>query len=44
MSGVSIMEAVLNSSNPEATIHFVRSGNFIYGIALQKYKVDSSGQ
>ena len=44
MSGVSIMEAVLNSSNPGATIHFVRSGNFIYGFALQKYKVDSSGQ
>jgi hypothetical protein len=43
LAGVSIMEAVLNSSNPAATIHFARSGNFIYGYALQKYKEDSAG-
>jgi hypothetical protein len=44
LSGVSIMEAVLNSSNPSASIHFVRSGNFIYGYALDIYKEDSAGQ
>ncbi len=43
LSGVSIMEAVLTSSNPAATIHFVRSGNFIYGYALEKFKEDMSG-
>ena len=42
LSGVSIMEAVLTSSNPAATIHFVRSGNFIYGYALEKFKEDFS--
>jgi hypothetical protein len=42
ISGVSIMEAVLDSSNPSATIHFVRSGNFIYGYALEKYREDAS--
>jgi hypothetical protein len=41
IAGVSIMEAVLNSSNPDATIHFVRSGNFIYGYALDKFKADA---
>jgi len=41
ISGVSIMEAVLASSNPAASIHFVRSGNFIYGYALDKFKADS---
>jgi hypothetical protein len=44
ISGISIMEAVLNSSNPTATIHFSRSGNFIYGYALDKFKADTSGQ
>lgn len=38
LSGVSIMESVLNSSNPSASIHFVRGGNFIYGYALEKYR------
>lgn len=38
LAGVSIMRAVLNSSNPSATIRFVRSGNFIYGYALEKFK------
>ncbi len=42
LSGVSIMEAVLNSSNPQATLRFVRSGNFIYGYALAKFKEDNS--
>ena len=41
ISGVSIMETVLASSNPAASIHFVRSGNFIYGYALDKYKADT---
>ena len=38
LSGVSIMKAVLDSSNPSATIRFVRGGNFIYGYALEKFK------
>jgi exopolyphosphatase/pppGpp-phosphohydrolase len=44
ISGISIMEAVLNSSNPAATIRFSRSGNFIYGYALEKFKQDASDQ
>jgi exopolyphosphatase/pppGpp-phosphohydrolase len=44
LSGVSIMEAVLDASNPSASVHFVRSGNFIYGYALDIYKEDNSGQ
>lgn len=44
LSGVSIMEAVLNSSNPSATIHFARNGNFIYGYALEKFKADMASQ
>lgn len=42
IAGVSIMESVLNSSNPSASIHFVRSGNFIYGYALDKFKADTA--
>jgi hypothetical protein len=42
IAGVSIMESVLASSNPNATIRFVRSGNFIYGYALEKFKVDAA--
>ena len=42
LAGVSIMRAVLNSSNPSATIRFVRSGNFIYGYALEKFKEEGS--
>jgi hypothetical protein len=42
LAGVSIMEAVLNSSNPSAIIRFARDGNFIYGYALEKFKEDSS--
>jgi len=42
LSGVSIMNAVLNASNPSATVRFVRTGNFIYGYALEKFKADSS--
>jgi exopolyphosphatase/pppGpp-phosphohydrolase len=41
LAGVSIMEAVLNSSNPSAVIRFARDGNFIYGYALEKFKEDS---
>jgi hypothetical protein len=41
LSGVSIMKAVLNSSNPSATIRFVRSGYFMYGYALEKFKEES---
>jgi hypothetical protein len=44
ISGISIMEAVLNSSNPSATIRFSRSGNFIYGYALDKFKEDAADQ
>jgi hypothetical protein len=44
ISGISIMEAVLNSSNSSATIRFSRSGNFIYGYALEKFKEDNSSQ
>ncbi len=44
LSGVSIMQSVLAASNPSAVIRFVRSGNFIYGYALEKFKVDSSQQ
>jgi hypothetical protein len=42
LSGVSIMRAVLNSSNPSATIRFVRNGNFIYGLALDKFKEEAA--
>jgi exopolyphosphatase/pppGpp-phosphohydrolase len=42
LSGVSIMNAVLNSSNPSATIRFARSGNFIYGYTLEKFKAGES--
>jgi exopolyphosphatase/pppGpp-phosphohydrolase len=42
LSGVSIMNAVLESSNPAATIRFVRSGNYIYGYALEKFKEDNT--
>ena len=38
LSGVSIMRAILNSSNPSAKIRFVRGGNYIYGYALEKFK------
>jgi len=41
LSGVSIMATVMNSSNPSATVRFVRSGNFIYGYALEKFKADN---
>jgi hypothetical protein len=34
LTGVSIMESVLNSSNASAAILFVRNGNFLYGYAL----------
>jgi TonB family protein len=37
LSGVSIMKAILNSSNPAVTIRFARNGSFIYGYALEKY-------
>ena len=42
LSGVAIMEAVLASSNPDSTLRFVRSGNFIYGYALEKFKQDNT--
>jgi hypothetical protein len=38
LTGVSIMRAILNSSNPSASVRFVRSGNYIYGYALEKYR------
>ncbi|HTR64138.1 MAG TPA: hypothetical protein VMH85_00100 [Terriglobales bacterium] len=38
LSGVSIMKAILNSSNPSASVRFMRSGNYIYGYALEKFK------
>jgi len=37
-AGVSIMKAVLEASDPKAHLQFVRTGNFIYGYALQRYK------
>jgi len=37
-SGVSIMKAVLDASDPKALLQFVRTGNFIYGYALQRFK------
>jgi hypothetical protein len=40
LSGVSIMEAVLSSSNPSATIRFVRNGGFLYGYALGQLNGD----
>jgi hypothetical protein len=42
LSGVSIMRAILNSSNPSAKIRFVRGGNYIYGYALEKFKNNSA--
>lgn len=42
LSGVSIMRAILNSSNPSAKIRFVRGGNYIYGYALEKFKKKSA--
>jgi hypothetical protein len=42
ISGVSIMETFLNSSNPSATIRFVRNGNFLYGYALNELKGDAA--
>lgn len=44
LAGVSIMQVVLNSSNPSATLRFVRSGNFIYGYALEKFQEDAAKQ
>jgi len=43
LSGVSIMQTVLNSSNPSVIVRFARSGNFIYGYALDKFKADNPG-
>ncbi len=37
LAGVSIMRAILNASNPSASIRFVRNGNYIYGYALEKF-------
>jgi hypothetical protein len=42
ISGASIMETFLNSSNPSATIRFVRNGNFLYGYALNELKGDAA--
>jgi len=42
LSGVSIMRAILDSSNPSAKIRFVRGGNYIYGYALEKFKKKSA--
>jgi hypothetical protein len=42
LSGVSIMRAVLNSSNPSASLHFVRNGNFLYGYALNQLNGDAA--
>ena len=42
LSGVSIMRAILNSSNPSAKIRFVRGGNYIYGYASEKFKTNSA--
>jgi len=42
LSGVSIMRAILNSSNPSAKIRFVRGGNYIYGYALEKFNNKSA--
>jgi hypothetical protein len=42
LSGVSIMRAIVNSSNPSAKIRFVRGGNYIYGYALEKFKNKSA--
>ena len=43
LSGVSIMRAILNASNPSASIRFVRSGNYIYGYALEKFRSKQAG-
>lgn len=37
LAGVSIMKAILDSSNPSVTIRFARNGSFIYGLALDKF-------
>jgi hypothetical protein len=42
LSGISIMRAILNSSNPSGKIRFVRGGNYIYGYALEKFKKKSA--
>jgi exopolyphosphatase/pppGpp-phosphohydrolase len=40
LAGASIMKTVLTASNPSATLKFVREGNFIFGVALDKFKAD----
>jgi hypothetical protein len=37
-AGVSLMRLVLGRGNPNATALFARSGNYIYGYALEHYK------
>ena len=38
LAGASIMKAVLNSSNPSAIVRFAREGNFLFGVAMDKFK------
>jgi exopolyphosphatase/pppGpp-phosphohydrolase len=40
-AGVTIMETVLEASNPSAVMVFARNGNYIFGYALEKYKEDA---
>ena len=40
LAGALIMKTVLTESNPSAILKFVREGNFIYGVALDKFKAD----
>jgi exopolyphosphatase/pppGpp-phosphohydrolase len=37
IAGVSIMKTVLESSNPNASVRFVRSGSYVYGATLAKF-------
>ncbi len=40
LSGLNIMKTVLDASNPMAVIVFARNGNYLYGYALEHYKLE----
>jgi hypothetical protein len=40
LSGIAIVKSVLGASNPSAILQFVRSGNYLYGYAREKFKED----
>ncbi|GEM_PF-2256142 len=43
-AGVSLFRSLLDASNPNARIMFVRNGNFLYGYALSRYIENKSQQ